>query len=320
MNNRNDSHFRQVAGNGLIRLVAGLLLAVGVLAGCSERADDDRPLVVATTTMLGDVAANIVGESARLEVLMPRGVDPHDYEPSSQEVALLAEADLVIANGLELEEGLEDVIAGVIDDGVRVLEVAPLLDPLPFGEDDHADEDDHDHSLDPHVWLDPLRMAQAARLIADELAKIDPSVDWSARADAYAAELEAADERIIAILASVPTDRRLLVTNHDAIGYFADRYGFEVVGVVIPGGSTLGEPGSQALADLVALIDELSVPAIFADTSEPGAVAAAVAAEAREPVAVVNLHTESLDAEGSPAATLIGMLEENARLIADALA
>jgi zinc/manganese transport system substrate-binding protein len=140
------------------------------------------------------------------------------------------------------------------------------------------------------------------------------------RAEAYAAELVSADERITTILAAIPPDRRLLVTNHDALGYFADRYGFEVVGVVIPGGSTLGEPGSQEMARLVALIDSRGIPAIFADTTEPGALASAIASEAGHPVEVVLLHTGSLGKEGTAAGTLIGMLEENARLIAEALA
>lgn len=298
-----------------------LLLATAMVAACGDdTSDDDRPLVVATTTILGDIAWSIVGDDARLEVLMPLDADPHDYEPSSREVALLAEADLVIATGLGLEEGLEDVIDGVRGDGVRVLEVAALLDPLRFGGGDDHDEGDHDHDLDPHFWFDPLRVAEAGRLIAQEMAGIDPTVDWAERADSYAGELEAADRRIQAALETVSAGRRLLVTNHDSLGYFADRYGFEVIGVVIPGGSTLGEPGSQALARLVDLIEARGISAIFADTTDPSTIAAAVAAEAGHPVEVVTLHTGSLSAPGTPAGTLIGMLEENARLVAEALA
>jgi zinc/manganese transport system substrate-binding protein len=293
--------------------VLALILATGLLAACGDDADeDDRILVVATTTILGDIAANVVGDDARLEVLMPRGADPHDYEPSSRQVALLAQADLVITNGLGLEEGLGDVIDGIRGDGVRVLEVAGVLDPLPFA-GEHQD-------FDPHFWFDPLRVAEAGRLIAGALGEIDSSVDWSEHADRYATKLASADERIAAILAAVPAERRLLVTNHDAFGYLADRYGFEIAGVVIPGGSTLGEPGSQELAELVALIDSLGIPAIFADTTDPSAIATAIAAEAGHPVAVVTLNTGSLGDPGGPAGTLITMLEENARLIAEALA
>jgi zinc/manganese transport system substrate-binding protein len=286
---------------------------LGIVTGCSDDAGENAgPLVVATTTILGDVVANVVGEDARVEVIMPRGADPHDLEASSRQVALIARADLVIMNGLHLEEGLEDVIEAARADGTPVFAVAPALDPLHF-----ADGDD---DFDPHVWLDPVRMAEAARLIAGRLAEALPGVDWASRADAYAAELEAAHGRIDALLAAVPQDRRLLVTNHDALGYFADRYGFEVVGVVIPGGSTLAEPGSEELARLVATIDALGIGAIFAETTEPADLARAISADADHPVEVVLLHTGSLGDPGTPADTLIGMLEENARLIAEALA
>ncbi|MEX1207205.1 MAG: metal ABC transporter substrate-binding protein [Acidimicrobiia bacterium] len=304
-----------------------LILATGLLAACDDQTKgDERPLVVATTTILGDIAANVVGDDARLEVLMPRGADPHDFEPSSRQVALLAEADLVIANGLGLEEGLGDVIDGVRGDGVRVLEVAGMLDPLPFGggrQDEDDDDGEHDLegvNFDPHFWFDPLRVAEAGRLIASALGEIDASVDWSESADRYATELASADERIAAILAAVPAERRQLVTNHDSLGYFADRYGFEIAGMVIPGGSTLGEPGSQELAELVALIDSLGIPAIFADTTDPSPIATAIAAEVGHPVAVVTISTGSLGEPGGPAGTLIAMLEENARLITEALA
>lgn len=280
---------------------------------------DERPLVVATTTILGDIVSNVTGDQARVEVLMPRGADPHDFEPSSRHAALLAEADLVVANGLGLEEGVEDILESVAGDGVRVLEVGPELDPLPFGDRDE-EAGGHDHGLDPHIWLDPLRMADAARLIADELAVSHPETDWSSRAQAYAAELENAHQRITAALSAIPTERRRLVTNHDALGYLAERYGFEIVGVVIPGGSTLAEPGSEELAALVALIDAEGIRAIFADTTEPTELADAIAAEADHPVRVVVLHTGSLGAPGTAADTLIEMLEENARLIAEALA
>jgi zinc/manganese transport system substrate-binding protein len=298
-----------------------VLLLFLVATACSEAIADDRPLVVVTTNLLGDVVRNVAGDDARVEVLMPLGVDPHDFEPSSRQASLVVEADLVVANGLGLEEGLEDVIDAARGDGALVLEVAELVDPLRFAEQDAGDDggEDEPGDLDPHVWMDPIRMAQAARLIADRLADIDSSVDWEARAETYAAQLEAAHERIDALLSAVPSDRRLLVTNHEALGYFASRYGFEVVGVVIPGGSTLAEPGSEELAALVALIDELNIQAVFAESTEPSTLARAIADEADHPVTVVTLRTESLGEPGSPAGTLIGMLEENARLIADAL-
>ncbi|HSM01787.1 MAG TPA: metal ABC transporter substrate-binding protein [Acidimicrobiia bacterium] len=311
---RNGSHFRQRGGN----LLLALLALAAIAPSCAGRGQtDERPLVVATTTILGDVVTNVTGDAARVEVLMPRNADPHDFEPSSRQAALLAGADLVVANGLGLEEGLEDVLESVAGDGVRVLEVASELDPLPFSVE-AGDPDDHD-DLDPHVWLDPLRMADVARLVARNLHDSHPSSDWSSRAEAYAEELETAHRRISDTLSTIPPDRRRLVTNHDALGYLAARYGFEVVGVVIPGGSTLAEPGSEELAALVELIDAEGIRAIFADTTEPTALADAIAGEADHLVRVVVLHTGSLGAPGTAADTLIRMLEENARLIAEAL-
>jgi zinc/manganese transport system substrate-binding protein len=169
------------------------------------------------------------------------------------------------------------------------------------------------------VWLDPLRMADASRMIAEELTKVDGDVDWTAKGDSYARELETADVAIQAILEVVPPQDRRLVTNHDALGYFASRYGFEVVGVVIPGGSTLAEPSSAQLTELVSVVEREQVRAIFAETTNPEVLADAVAAEAGGDVLVVELFTGSLGEASSGAGTLIEMLTTNAQRIAQAL-
>ena len=287
--------------------------------------------MVATTTILGDVISNVVGGNADIEVLLPPGADPHDYQISSSQAALLYTADLVVANGLGLEEGLIDVIEAAEEDGVNVLEVGDLLDPIPFSgggghghgeeDDDHAeDEGGHAHTgSDPHFWLDPLRVAKAALLIAEALTEIDPSGDWMARAEAYAATLTELDAEIQDILAPIPHENRVLITNHDSLGYFADRYEFEVIGVVIPGGSTLADPSSAELAALVEEIVEEGVKVIFAETIDSTALAEAVAAEAGTDVAVVTLHTGSLGEPGTETDNIVGMLRSNALRIAEAL-
>jgi zinc/manganese transport system substrate-binding protein len=229
---------------------------------------------------------------------------------------MLQDADLVVANGLGLEEGLEDVLASAAADGANVIELAPRLDPIPFA----TGRDSGGASTDPHVWMDPVRMADAARLVADELEAIDESADWPARAAVYAEELAEAHREIEATLGAIPAERRKLVTNHDSLGYFAGRYGFEVVGVVIPGGTTLAQPSSSELARLVADIERTGTPAIFAETTDSSSLAEAVAAEISRPVAVVELHTGSLGEPGSGAETLIGMLKLDAARIAAALA
>ncbi|MCP4304868.1 MAG: zinc ABC transporter substrate-binding protein [bacterium] len=298
-----------------LRILA--IAIVLVTAGCGSANNPEGDLtVVATTTILGDVARNVVGDSASVEVLLPLGTDPHDYQASSQQIALIQEADLVIANGLHLEEGLLGVLETAAADGANVLSLGEMLDPLPFGSES---ADDEDHNDDPHFWLDPQRMAEATALIARELEAIDDTVDWQGRSDAYAAQLLATDEVSVEILSAIPTADRKLVTNHDSLGYFAARYDFDIIGTVIPGGSTIADPSSSELADLVRLVASENVPAIFASTSEPAALADAVAAEVGTDVEIVDLYTGSLGEPGSGADTLLGLLETNARLIAEAM-
>ena len=358
----------------LAMLVAVLAL---VAAGCGTEdggseagASEDALDIVVTTSVWGDVVRSVAGDDANVSTVIPIGGDAHDFTPSSQQVAQMQAADLVVANGLGLEEGLEDVLEAIEADGGNVLELAPFAEPIPFSfeahddhghgdeegkEDDHdhegeeghedeeghegeeghedeeAKEDDHDHEGeeghddhdhdgdDPHVWLDPDRVAMAAMALAEALTAIDSSVDWTQRAEAYAASLGTSGTESDEILASIPDSQRKLVTNHDALGYFADRFDFEVVGVVIPGGSTLADPSSAELAELVETMEAEGVRVIFGETVSSNALAEAVAAELGEDVAVVELYTGSLGEPGSGADTVPGMIRTNAELIAEAI-
>jgi zinc/manganese transport system substrate-binding protein len=296
----------------MLRTSAVLITVAAIALGACSSADSDggRPLVVATTNVLGDVAGNVAGGRADVEVLMPTGTSPHEFVPSSRQVAMIYKADLVVANGLGLEGGLADVLGAAMDDGVNVLEVAPHLEPIPLADGDE---------LDPHVWMDPIRMKDAADAIAGRLFRIDGNEAWQAHADAYSAELDLADRRIESLLAPVAAERRTLVTNHDSLGYFADRYGFAIIGTVIPGSTSIGDPSSAELAELVATIKGEQVPAIFIESSEPQALAEVVAAEAGSAVVIVELFTGSLAEKGRPGDTLIGMLIVDAERIAAAL-
>lgn len=304
------------------------LALVLIVAACGDgndgaAGDDDRPTVVATTTILGDIVGNVVGDDARVIVLTPVGVDPHDFQASAAQIAQLNEAGLVVANGLGLEEGLEDVLAAAQADGANVLEIGPLVDPLPFADDEHTEDEDEEHehgSYDPHVWFDPIRMAEAARAIAAALELVDAGADWAGRTERYVDDLTAADQAIMETLSAIPDDRRRFVTNHDSLGYFADHYDFEIIGTVIPAGTTLAEPSSDELARLIELMTENDLTAIFAETTQPAVLAETVAGELGSEVAVVELFTGSLGEPGSGADTLIGMLETNAMRIAEALA
>jgi zinc/manganese transport system substrate-binding protein len=307
-----------------LRTIGLGLASLLLLAACgSGGTGTDGVTVVATTSIWGDVARQIVGDDGTVEVLIPLGADAHDYQASPRDVEAVLDADLVIGNGLGLEAHLEDILESAIGDGANVYEVAPDLDPLPFPEHDEghdeADADDDHGDLDPHVWFDPARVATAAGLIAERLAEVDPSIDWASRAAAYASDLEAVDGEIEDLVASVAIEMRKLVTNHEALGYFAARYGFDVIGVVIPGGSTLADPSSAELAALVAEIEHEGVTAIFAESTQPSRLADAVAAEVGHDIEVVEIFTESLGESGSDAGSLTGMLITNATRIVAAL-
>jgi len=302
-----------------VAVVAVAAVALLALGGCDSGGEDDGTIsVVATTTILGDLAQSVIGDEGEVIVLMPIGVNPHDFQASSQQVAAIQKADLVVANGLGLEEGLNDVLEAAASDGVRVWYVGPDIDPRLFVEAPDADE--HDEGLfDPHFWLDPMKDVSAARLLADHLSEIAPDRDWSAGAESYVVELEQIDEESFEMLSVVPQADRKLVTNHRAFGYFVDRYDFEMIGTVIPGGATLANPSSSELASLVETIEREQVPAIFTETVESDVLARTVAAEVGYDIEIVELYTGSLGESGTEGDTLLGLLRANARRIAEAL-
>ena len=320
----NDSHY-------IMSLRVGISAAVGLflVGACStSNLDDaaDRVRVIATTSILGDVVSHLAGDGVELEMLIPPGVDPHDFAPSAQQVAAISSADLVVANGLGLEEGLEDVLAQARSEGITVLEAGEGIDPLasdgPF--DDlpsdgagAADGDEHG-AFDPHFWQDPLRMKLAVDATARALISAGATED-TLRVAGYQAEIDAIHSEIVAILEPIPLDRRLLVTNHDAFDYFADRYDFEVIGTIVPGGSTMAEPSSAEIADLVATIIDTDVPAIFVENIASSGLAEILADEAGTSIAIVLLVSDALGEPGSPTGTYLGMLKYNAAAIADAL-
>jgi len=313
----------------ITRMIAALVVLMSMLAACrtDTQPGDDGILVVATTSILADIASNVVGEEGTVEFLIPIGGDSHDFSPSAQQAARLAGADLVVANGLNLEESMTDVLDSLRGDGIEVIELAPLVDPIPFTrpellqETDGGDEaaEDENGTKDPHFWMDPIRVGVAATALAESLERVIPGGSWQTRAEEYTVEMEATDAAIVALIEGVPEDSRRIVTNHEAFGYFAARYGFAVVGVVIPGGSTLAEPSSAELAGLVDVMRGEGTRVIFAETSQPTILAEAVASELGTDIEVIELFTESLGPSGSGAETLADMLLGNAEKITTAL-
>ncbi len=312
------------------RTLASVLAAVALAASaCGGEVDIsvagevvDAPTIAVTTNILGDIVENVVGGQVAVEIIMPVGADPHDFQPSAQQVAAMGAASALIVNGGDFEEGLLDVIETAEDDGVLIFEALSAVQTLEFAGDDEHGDDEHGHEgADPHFFTDPARAAEAAHDIADFLAEnIDglDTVALAASADEYVAELEALDTEVEQMLASIDTANRVLITNHEVFGYFADRYDFEVVGTIIPATNTSDAASAQELADLAELIEHAGVSAIFADGSASDELAQTLAAEVGD-VDVVALFSESLGPADSNGATYIDMVRSNAERIAAAL-
>ena len=319
------------------RVVVGLsgALAVAMVAGCGDAADPDASGgtdlgVMATTPIWADVTSNVLCGEVEVASIVPVGADSHSFEPSVQDADALRSVDLVVANGLGLEEGLGSTLAAAEESGATVLELAPSLDPLDGEEgthaaDDHA-ADDHaadEHGHDPHIWMDPERVAAAVPLIVEALGDVEGLPVDAARIDecaaAYVDELGALTAEMDAAFATIPETSRRLVTNHESLGYLADRFGFEIIGAVVPSTSSLGESSARDLDDLAETMRDAGVTTIFADTTGSTEVSDGLAERLGDEVRVVQLFTESTGDDTSGAATYVDMMRRNAELIAEPL-
>ncbi|MFS2031667.1 MULTISPECIES: metal ABC transporter solute-binding protein, Zn/Mn family [unclassified Curtobacterium] len=292
-------------------VVVTVLAVVGVAfgaSGCTAAPGQDRPLVAVTTNILGDVVSEVVGDAAEVMVLMPAGADPHSFEVSAQEAARLRTADLVVENGLGLEEGVSRHVRAAADDGVPVFTAGDAVDALEWTTED-------DSGPDPHLWTDPARMVDVVEALDDDLR--DVGVRATGTAD-YLDALHALDGEMEQAFGALSPGQRALVTNHHVFGYLADRYGFRVVGAVIPSGTTLASPSAADLRDLADAIADAGVPTVFADASQPARLAQVLADEVDVHVEIRPLATESLTADG-PASTYLGMMRSNTEAIVDGL-
>lgn len=301
----------------------------GAPAANSEAHSEDKPKIATTTNILGDVVTQIVGDQADVLVLMPPEVDPHSFQLSTREVASMYEADLIVANGLGLEESVAAQLAAAETEGVPVLSVGEHIDPLQFDEAEETehlsgvnDHSDHDHGpLDPHFWHDPQRMMLAVDVLAEKLGTL-PGLDMQkiqSGSDAYRAELKTLDAGLEETYASIPKNERVLVTQHQVFGYLAHRYEFAVLGSILPGGSTVAEASATDLTRVAAAITDSGVPAIFTDATQAEKLAHTVVRESGLDVKVIPLHTESLTPPGGGADTYIDMMAANAQSIVSGL-
>ena len=299
-----------------ISLLTLLLLAAGT--GCAapagqENDNDGRLKVIATTTIVGDVVAQVGGEHVALDVLLPVGADPHSYNPAPRDVVTIANADVIFASGLGLETFLEKLIENAGSSGslVEVSEGIELLE---------ADSDSHEHEDgDPHTWTDPNNVMVWVEVIASQLSKVDPdhAADYAANAAAYIAELETLDAWVVEQVAQVPEANRKIVADHNLYSYFAARYGFTQVGAIIPGYSTLAEPSVKELAALQDTIAEVGVRAVFVGNAANPVLAERVAEDTG--VELVVLYTGSLTEAGGDAPTYVHYIKYNVGAIVGAL-
>jgi zinc/manganese transport system substrate-binding protein len=291
------------------------LVAAAALSGCAAF-ESERSGIVVTTNILGDITRGIVGDEAEVTVLMGTNADPHSFGVSAQQAASLEQAELLVHNGLGLEEGVLSHVEAAVASGVPDLAVGEHVDPIDYTADETAGEPD------PHFWTDPVRVSDAVDVIADKVIEQVPGVDAEqvrANADAYRAQVDDLHADATELFARIPPEHRKLVTNHHVFGYLAQRYDFAIIGAVIPSGTTLASPSGSDLKDLADAVAESGVPVVFADSSQPDRLVQAMAEEAGVDIEVVPLFTESLTEPGEGAGTYLEMTRSNAEAIAAGL-
>ncbi|MBU1661018.1 MAG: metal ABC transporter substrate-binding protein [Chloroflexi bacterium] len=307
-------------------LLTGLLL-IPLLACNSTQTnqptDRQKLKVVATTTIVGDVVAQVGDDLIELTVLLPVGTDPHSFDPTPQDIAAVADADVVFANGAGLETFLDPLIenAGARDKIVPVSEGIELLKFSGDHEDElEGEENEHRHiGADPHTWTDPNNVivwVQNIERVFSELDSANAGV-YAVNAEKYTNELQTLDAWIREQVAKIPRANREIVTDHLIFGYFAKAYGFEQIGAIIPGYSTLAEPSAQELAALQDIIKALGVQAVFVGNTANSSLAERIADDTG--IQLVFIYTGSLSDKGGEAGTYIDYIRYNVGAVVDAL-
>lgn len=316
-----------------------MMLALALVA-CSSKAEDssdatlagpdltsgEKLNVVATTTLIADVVQQVGGERIELHTLLPVGVDPHSYQPTPQDLRAMNDAHVIFVNGL----GLEEAMSTTLDDfAAKTIAVNANVEPLSLqdeADEEHHDEEEHDEEghtdhggLDPHTWLSVANVIAWTQTIADSLGELDPryAQEFTAAAEVYVQELEALKTEIVQQVETLPQAQRLLVTDHNEWGYFAHDYGFEVIGAVIPGFSTLVEPSAQELAALQDQIESHQIKAIFVGDTVNSDVATQLSHDLGVPL--ITLYSASLSTAEGPAASYLDLMRYNVSAIVEAL-
>ncbi len=268
--------------------------------------------VLAAETFLGDIAQNVAGERLQIETLLPVTVDPHEFQPSPRDVIKIAECQVLIVNGLGYEAWLTKTLEGNSDQRL-VVTATEGLTPRPDPSDPRSEGD-------PHMWMNPLNVIRYVENIRDGLSEADPAGRevYRANADAYIAQLKELDGWVKTQVAQLPAQKRLLVTNHDALGYFAEAYGFKVLGAVIPSVTAQAAPSAQQMTGLIDAIRNSGAPAVFLDAGENQNLAKQIASESGAKV-IADLYVETLSGLHGPAPTYIDMIKHDVTEIVSAL-
>ena len=295
----------------MIRRVLPFFLLAFFLSACAgqpvSNAAQSAPVVLTSTPWLADITRSIAGDRLQVESLLPNGSDPHSYQPTPQDAARVSKSKLIIVNGAGYEQFLQSMLENAggettlveASTGVSVREEAG--------------------SVDPHMWLDPNNMISYVENIREALTHLDPGGEaiYKSNADSYIAQLKALDLWIQEQVGQIPVEKRLLITNHESLGYFAKRYGFTMAGTVIESFSSDASPSAQQLAALIDQIRSSGAPAIFLDAADSDTFAQQIANETGAKV-VTDLHLESLT-DGPPADNYIDMMKYNVTQIVNAL-
>jgi zinc/manganese transport system substrate-binding protein len=314
-----------------MRVAALLLLLATALAAtaCGDSGSTDgsggssQAAVVATTTIAADLVRNVGGERVHVDALVPAGADPHGHEPRPSDAVAIAEAEIVVKSGGDLDEWLDDLIESAGGDATEVT----LLDSVNTIEGGHAQEEDeahadeaHEDDVDPHWWQDPRNAILAVGAIRDALIEADPDGrrTYERNARAYTSELRALDDEIERCMERVPPEKRKLVTTHDALGYFAERYDVEVIGSVIPSLSTQAQPSAGDVEALVEQIEDEGVEAIFPEAAVSQRLERAISRESGAEVGA-ELWTDSLGGDESGAETYLDAMRANAGALAQGM-
>jgi len=280
-----------------------LISIVFLLSACQKSTslieNNGKKTIVVTYSILGAVVKDLVGDQANVIVSMPNGQDPHEWEPSAKDIETLTHADLIVQNGLGLEGGMEKALSQAREAGVKFFTASDHITIRTVGEGEGLPGGDPDQAIgaqDPHLWTDPLAMKDIVASLAVQI-KNDLGLDVSAQAGDLEHRLDSLNQEIAARVDTLPAADRKMVTGHESLGYFAQRYGLKLIGAILPSLTTQAEVSASELAALKQLILSNQVKAIFTELGTPANVSASIGKETG--VKVVEVTTHNVPADGS---------------------